>query len=167
MKRQKCLKEQMSEISWSSSCELLGAEEGALSYMGLHATFLFIHVHFKNLMHLCVSAGRRGFTQNMSKTTSAFGSPVVRPYHLFVGTPLPVSGNSSPFHRELSIIPHRIRDKDERPSEGESSRGGIACSLRSWWTLWSLSCSDSSIHTLLHDSSGEDRLFMDVLIHVS
>lgn len=51
-------------------------------------------------------------------------SPAVHPYHLFVGTPLPVSGNSPPFHRELSIIPHRIRDKDGRPSEGESSRGG-------------------------------------------
>lgn len=51
-------------------------------------------------------------------------SPAVHPYHLFVGTPLPVSGNSPSFHRELSIIPHRIRDKDGRLSEGESSVGG-------------------------------------------
>lgn len=47
MERQKSLKEQMSEISWRSLCELLGAEERALSYMDLHVTFLFIHVHFK------------------------------------------------------------------------------------------------------------------------
>lgn len=114
-------------------------------------------------MHLCMSEGRRGLAQNMSKTTS----PAVRPYHLFIGTPLPVLGNSLPFHRELSIIPHRIRDKDERPSEGESSRGGIALLLCSWWKLWSLAFCDSFLMTVLHDSSGEARLCMDVLIYIS
>lgn len=52
------------------------------------------------------------------------------PYHLYIGTPLPDSGNSLPFHRELSIIPYRIRDpKKERKGEGESSRGRIALLL--------------------------------------
>lgn len=95
-------------------------------------------------------------------------SPAVRPYHLFVGTPLPVSGNSPPFHRELSIIPHRIRDKDERRREGESSRGrDRSFPLSSWQSLWSL-FADSFIEKLLHDNPGEawlsgedfDRCFM-------
>lgn len=113
-----------------------------------------------------MSAGRAGLSFKIcQKQPRRSGmSPAVRPYHLFVGTPLPVSGNSPPFHRELSIIPHRIRDKDERPSEGESSRGGIARWLRSWRKLWSLSFSDSLIETALRDSSGEARLCMEVLI---
>lgn len=88
-------------------------------------------------------------------------------YHLFVGTPLSVSGDSPSFHRELSIIPHRIRVKDERPSKGESSRGGTARSLCSWRKLWSFSFSDRFFQTALHNSSAEARLCMKICIHIS
>lgn len=59
----------MSEISWRSLCELLGGEEGSLSYMNLHVTFLFkdVHLTFFALYEALRVSGEAGLSSKYVK----------------------------------------------------------------------------------------------------
>lgn len=136
MERQKSLKEQMIEISWRSWCELLGAEEGALSYMASHVTLSFIHVHFK-ISALCAHlrvGGEAGLSSKYVKSNLGVRERVLQSAHIVCS--LAHLCLSQETHRHStesspSFLTGLQTKTTDRAREGESSRGGIARSHRS------------------------------------
>lgn len=96
----------------------------------IHAHTLFFmqaHVH----TYVCVKGC---LCQNNLHIRSSYCR--FHPYHLYIGTPWSDSGNSPPFHREPSIIPHRIRDKKKKEREREKVQGrDCSFTFCSWQSL--------------------------------
>lgn len=89
--------------------------------LNIHAHVIYILFCFLQTqtdMHFFVCRAARVYVRSFRSSLCRFHQ-----CHLSIGKSWPDSENSSPFHREPSIIPHRIRKKKE--GEGESSREGL------------------------------------------